>query len=359
LFGGKYDSYDSKEIFEAGDCAGPVFHGDRLTGFIMKIFLTGGTGNIGQYVTRALLEAGHELILYSRTPERIPQIGLLKNVTMVKGNLLDLEIMGRALQGCEALIHIALGYGLSPLEMLEHDTRVSAYLMETAESAGVKNFVYTSSTAAMGILKDGMDEMSYCEPDTLYGATKAATEKFLLGFRQYYNAQAVRGRKVTMRRNIIRPGYTFSNPAFEGGASQSDKRFRDIARAAIKGEDMVFARNDGTQFISASQIAQVYVKLVESDLDQEIFLTLGETFTSWADIARWAVGFSPGSASKVLYQEDDALKQPARYNTGKLKRVFGLAFDAADELKDHVRWNVERERKVLSGETVHDVYHVW
>ena len=38
----------------------------------MKIFVTGGTGNIGQYVTLALLKAGHELVMLTRTPERIP-----------------------------------------------------------------------------------------------------------------------------------------------------------------------------------------------------------------------------------------------------------------------------------------------
>ena len=38
----------------------------------MIIFVTGGTGNIGQYVTLALLKAGHELVMLTRTPERIP-----------------------------------------------------------------------------------------------------------------------------------------------------------------------------------------------------------------------------------------------------------------------------------------------
>ncbi|MBQ2668099.1 MAG: SDR family oxidoreductase, partial [Clostridia bacterium] len=67
----------------------------------MKIFVTGGTGNIGQYVTKALLEAGHEIVLLTRTPERIPGYLTMENVTVVRGNILDLEIMGEALQGCD------------------------------------------------------------------------------------------------------------------------------------------------------------------------------------------------------------------------------------------------------------------
>lgn len=325
----------------------------------MKIFIAGGTGNIGQYVTKALLEAGHEIVAYTRTPERIPQLGEQKNLTLVKGNILDLAIMEKALRGCDAVIHIALGWGNTPVEMLDHDTRVTVFLLEKAEQAGVKNFIYTSSTAVFGRNQDGADETTFCTPDDLYGSTKAATEKYLTGFRQYYTGQGVRGAAVKMRRNIIRPGYTFSNPAFEGGASQSDRRFRDIARAVLRGENLELSEYDGTQFISSAQIAQVYLKLVESDLDEEIFLALGEPFTSWADIARMAIDLVPGTLSRVVPPAGDPRRPPAHVKVDKLKRVFGISFDATAELREHVRWNIDRERKVLRGEKVHDVYHVW
>jgi UDP-glucose 4-epimerase len=324
----------------------------------MKIFITGGTGNIGQYVTKALLEAGHSLVVYTRTPERIPQIGELKNATLIKGSILDHAVMENALQGCDAVVHIALGWGNSPLEMLKNDTEVTVSLLEKAETAGVKNFVYTSSTAVYGRWFDGMDEDAPLYPDDLYGATKAASEKYLLGFNQNYTGQGVRGTRTVLRRNIIRPGYTFSNPAFEGGASQSDVRFRDIARAVLKGEDITVSQNDGTQFLSSQQIAQVYLKLVESDLNREIFLALGNSFTTWAEIAQWAVEMT-GGKTKVRYPAGEEKHKPGMVNVDKIKRVFGLSFDAVNDLKDHIRWNLDREEQVLAGKEVHNVYHVW
>jgi UDP-glucose 4-epimerase len=129
--------------------------------------------------------------------------------------------MRRALRGCDALIHIALGWGNTPLDMLDHDTRVTVFLLEQAEEAGLKNFVYTSSTAVYGPNQDGASEKSMRTPTNLYGATKAASEVFLLGYRQNYGGRGQPGEKVRIRRYIIRPGYTFSNPAYEGGASQS------------------------------------------------------------------------------------------------------------------------------------------
>lgn len=325
----------------------------------MKVFLTGGTGNIGQYVIKALLQAGHYLKLYTRTPDRIAQIAQLKGVELVQGNILQLDSMNAALQGCDAVIHIALGWGNSPLEMLDHDTRVTAFLLQAAEQAGVKNFMYTSSTAAIGHIRDGMDETAACKPTDLYGATKAASESFVLGFRQYYTGQGKYGISVNMRRNIIRPGYVFSNPAFDGGASQSDVRFRDIARAILRNEDLVFSENEGTQFLCAEQIAQVYLKLVESDRNEEIILALSAKHTAWADIARMAKELHPASISNILVNKDQGNLSAATYDVSKMHRLFGLRFDATNYLREHMQWNLEREKLVLAGKQVHDVYHVW
>jgi UDP-glucose 4-epimerase len=321
----------------------------------MKIFTTGGTGNIGQYVTKALSEAGHTQVVYTRTPGRVPGIGALKGVTEVKGHLSDYETMAGALAGCDAVIHIALGWGNEPMTMLENDTRASVFLMEAAEKAGVKQFIYTSSTAAVGPMPGDVDENTIRKPDDLYGATKAATELFLLGFRQYYAQQGGRGTQVKMRRNIIRPGYTFSNPAFEGGASQSDKRFANIARDILENRDINLRANDGTQFMSSGQLAQVYLKLIESDLNEEVFFALGNTYTTWADIARMALELTPESTSKLILEQDTP--HLYRYKMDKLEKHFALSFDATEELREHVKWNLDRQRSALAGKELHSVTH--
>lgn len=324
----------------------------------MRIFVTGGTGNIGQNVTKALLAAGHEIVLLSRTPDRIPVYQTLPNVTVVKGNILEQDVMEKALQGCDAVIHIALGWGNDPVEMLEHDTRVTLFLVDAAEKAGLKKFIYTSSTAAMGSLRDGMDETAQLLPGDLYGATKAASEMYLMGFNQYYNGQGVYGTKTQIVRNVIRPGYIFSSPAYEGGASQSDVRFLNIAKAVLQNEDLTFNKFDGTQFLSGKQIAELYVELVESDLRNETFMALGKKFVTWADIAQIAIHLTD-SSSNVIVPNADEERKPSYYNASKMERVFGLSFEGDEDLKDHIQWNIDRARKLLAGEQIHDVYHVW
>ncbi len=323
----------------------------------MIIFITGGTGNIGQYVTLALLERGHHVRLLTRTPERIPAYQNMENVSVIAGSLLDFDVLEKSVQGCDAVIHIALGWGNDPLNMLDHDTRVTAFLMSTAEQAGVKNFIYTSSTAAAGPMTDGADECSLRAPSDLYGSTKAATEMYLLGFRQYYSSQGGYGQPVRMRRNIIRPGYTFSNPAVPGGASQSDDRFKKIAEAVVNDKDLEFSAGDGTQFLSSRQIAQLYVRLVESELNEEIFYALSRNFITWHEIACMAKEMTPGCRS-VITAVGEATK-PNLYCVDKMERVFGLSFDGREDLREHIAWNLERAKAVKAGQSVHDVLHEW
>ena len=323
----------------------------------MKVFITGGTGNIGQYVTKAVLAAGHQVVLLTRTPDRIPAYADIPEIEIVKGNILELDILEKALQGCDAVIHIALGWGNTPVKMLEHDTKVTVFLMEAAEKAGVSQMIYTSSTAAMGPLRDGMDETALLLPGDLYGSTKAASEMYMIGFNRYYSGQGVPSEESKLRRNVIRPGYTFSNPAFPFGASQSDQRFNQIAKAVLQNQPLSFSATDGTQFISSGQIAELYVKLLESDLNREVFLALGTKFVSWADIAQNAKDKVPGSTSEITVTNQGG--QPSYYNVDKMNRVFGLSFAGDEELADHIAWNIERARKELEGEDVHNPYHVW
>lgn len=323
----------------------------------MTIFMTGGTGNIGQYVTKALLERGHHIRLLTRTPERVPAYQTMENVEVIGGNMNNLQVLEDNLQGCDAVIHIALGWGNDPVEMLDNDTRVTAFLLNAAEKAGVKNFIYTSSTAAMGPLRSGMDETALRMPTDLYGSTKAASELYLLGFRQYYSRQGGYGDKVTMRRNVIRPGYTYSNPAVPGGASQSDVRFKKIAEAIVNNEDLSFSLNDGTQFLSSRQIAQLYVKLVESDLDEEIFFALSRNFVSWHDIACVAKEMVPESTSRITATDEEG--EHSYYCVDKMQRVFGLSFDAWEDMREHIAWNLERAKAAKAGEKLHGVVHEW
>ena len=183
----------------------------------MRVFISGGTGNMGQNLTKKLIEGGHEVVLLTRTPDRVKGLIGLPNVTLVKGGVHDYDVIEKALAGCDAVVDFALNMrGKTALEIFDSDTRAVIFLLDAAEKAGVKKFLFTSSVAVMG---GEVNEKSPLQPYNIYAATKAAAEAYVLGFSGYFAGFAgEQGKEVTMKRNVIRPGETFSDPAFVGGA---------------------------------------------------------------------------------------------------------------------------------------------
>ena len=142
----------------------------------MRIFITGATGFIGSHVAYRLLEAGHELVVLARNPDKTPALSSHPRVRRVHGTLLDQATIRERLAGCEACVHVALGWGDTPLAMLDADTRATVGLLEACLHQGVKHFIYTSSTAALGGFWSRMSEADPTRPSDYYGATKAASE---------------------------------------------------------------------------------------------------------------------------------------------------------------------------------------
>jgi UDP-glucose 4-epimerase len=312
----------------------------------MKVFITGGTGNIGQYVTLAAVEKGHEVIVLSRTPEKY--CGLKEAVPAIKivgGRTDDYVMVGEYIRGCDAVIHIALGWGNEPITMCMDDTVPTVNLLEMSERAGVKKFIYTSSTATIGKYAYDMDENLPTSPAGLYGSTKAASEAYILGFKEYCAEAGTDGDKVEMSRNIIRPGYTFSNPLYSGGSSQLDRRFRDITDAVVKSHPIQLVKNDGTQFLSSEEIAKVYMAVLESELNEEIFFALSNTYTTWERIARIALEEYPESKSTIELYDKGYGDKPMMFSVKKIKETFGLEFVGEDEIRKHIRWNLQQSFK--------------
>lgn len=297
----------------------------------MKILVTGGTGFIGSYVVVELLAAGHDITIYARNPAKVPAFASDARLSFVEGELRDHDILRRAVEGMEAVVHIALGWGDEAETMLLNDTLPSVILMESAAVAGAKHFIYTSSTAAVGEIRPLMGPDIHPRPTDFYGATKASSESFLLAL----------SRRSPMRCNVIRPGYTFGNPVVPGASTQSDARFKSIAENAAKGAPIEVTRHDGTQFIWAGDLAKIYRSVLESDGNREIYHGLGAVFATWESIARQAIEMA-GSSSELRVIDRGWDARPSLFDVSKIRERFGYAFNGEVEIPGHLRHYLER-----------------
>lgn len=294
----------------------------------MKIFVTGGTGFIGSYVVKELLQYGHELTLLARNTSKVSGFVDHEQIRFVSGQMDNADVIAKGLAGQDACIHVALSWldGTAE-ETLVHETMPSVRLFQMAAEAGVKKIIYTSSIASFGSAPN--KDSGFIKPNSYYGATKAATEAYLMAIAAQYHIQA----------NIVRPGYTFGNPCIEGGHLYPDRKIVNMVESALKNEPMSFIKNDGTQFIWGGDLAKVYSSLLHSDeLDRSYYTAVSTEFRTWAQIAQMAVSLL-GSKSQISL-EDKGRPEPEGMpiDVSEIKNTFGFAFKADEYMKQHIQY---------------------
>jgi dihydroflavonol-4-reductase len=123
----------------------------------VRVFITGATGFVGGHVARAYASEGATLRLLTRQTSRLDSLSGIDADTVV-GDLREPEKLRSALEGCEALVHVAADYRLwvrDPAQMYAANVDGTRELLKIAREVGIQRVVYTSSVATMGFKSDG------------------------------------------------------------------------------------------------------------------------------------------------------------------------------------------------------------
>ena len=123
----------------------------------MRVFVTGGTGFVGGAVVRCLLQYGFEVVAFARQGADLRQLqGLPVNIT--EGDLSTVEIMKKAMLGCDWVFHVAGLYafwGYSWEQFYESNVQGTRNVLAAALDVGVQRVVHTSSIAVLGPPRQG------------------------------------------------------------------------------------------------------------------------------------------------------------------------------------------------------------
>jgi dihydroflavonol-4-reductase len=123
----------------------------------VRVFITGATGFVGAHVARRYAAEGASLCLLTRKTSRLDALEGIDAETVV-GDLREPASLRTAMEGCDALVHVAADYRLwvrDPHEMHAANVDGTRELLRIAREAGVQRVVYTSSVATMGFKADG------------------------------------------------------------------------------------------------------------------------------------------------------------------------------------------------------------
>ncbi|KAA2244949.1 NAD-dependent epimerase/dehydratase family protein [Chitinophaga agrisoli] len=121
------------------------------------ILVTGGTGFLGSYLLRALVNAGKPVRALYR--ERIPaQLqDIQQQVQWFQGDILDVTSLEEAMQGITQVYHCAAIVSFHPSTrqcMMQINVEGTANVVNMALDAGVQKLVHVSSVAALGRAKN-------------------------------------------------------------------------------------------------------------------------------------------------------------------------------------------------------------
>jgi nucleoside-diphosphate-sugar epimerase len=154
-----------------------------------RVMVTGGAGYVGSRLVPKLLDAGYEvsvLDLYLYGDDIFAAYRDNPTLRQIKGDLRNSADVARALDGCDAVIHLACisndpSFDLDPALGRSINYDCFRPLVRASKAAGVKRFVYASSSSVYGIKTDPeVTEDLPLEPLTDYSKYKALCEKVLI-----------------------------------------------------------------------------------------------------------------------------------------------------------------------------------
>jgi nucleoside-diphosphate-sugar epimerase len=148
----------------------------------MKVLVTGGGGFLGFAIVQLLVQEGYEVVTYSRgSYDALAKLG----VTQFQGTLSDYEQLCSAIQGCEAVFHVAAKTGFGGTYDSFHEVNVigTSNILRACRKYHMHYLIYTSSASV--VFDRGSGGIDEHQPypkifEAFYPQTKAIAEESVL-----------------------------------------------------------------------------------------------------------------------------------------------------------------------------------
>jgi putative NADH-flavin reductase len=126
----------------------------------MRILILGGTGAVGVLLIREALAHGHIVVVFARSPEKLPaDITNDRTVVVIKGQLSDSDELSKSMEGVDVVIS-ALGPAVSkgPFHAIGTPlAKAYQHIIEVMHSHNVRRLIALGTTS----IKDPNDKFNY------------------------------------------------------------------------------------------------------------------------------------------------------------------------------------------------------
>ena len=325
-----------------------------------EVLVLGATGFIGRELARQLVAAGRPIRVLVRNPGRLPTDLAGPMVEVARGDAADPEAVGAALEGIDAVYHLArAGDAKTWDDFLRRDVRVTERLAEACLERGVRRLIYTGTIdsyyagAGAGTITEATPTDPRIAGRNPYARAKAASEAILMALHRE------RGLPVV----ILRPGVVVGrggSPLHWGvGMWAHDSVCRtwgpgtaglplvlveDVAAALVRALEVEGIEGESFNLVGPQVVsAREYL----AELERHAGLELQKRATPpWrfyaAGLARWAVKQAVRHPDRRLasYRDWESRTHRARYDCSRAERVLG--------------WSPARDRDEIIRRGIHE-----
>lgn len=322
-----------------------LIEGQRTFWNERPVLVTGGTGLLGSWLVRALLERGAAVVTLVR--DWVPENGLLRSgaldrVTVVRGDVCDQQTVERALGEYEidTLFHLAAQtiVGIAnrnPLSTFESNIKGTWTVLEACRrSPAVRQIVVASSDKAYGT----HDELPYSEAAPLqgrhpYDVSKSCADLIAQSYAVTYGLPVA----VTRCGNL-----------YGGGDLNWNRIVPGTVRSALQGKRPII-RSDGSNvrdYFYVEDGALAYITLAERlalhrGLAGEAFNFSNEIQMTVLDIARMVLRLAGREDLQPDVRAEASNEIPHQYlDAAKARKVLGWRprFSLEEGLAKTIEW---------------------
>ncbi len=307
-----------------------------------KVLVTGGTGFLGAYIIKELIDKGYRVKALRRSrqsPFFIPA-SVMDKVEWVKGDILDTISLSEAVEDIDTIIHAAAKVSFHAKErkwMYKTNIDGTANVVNISLEKKIKKLVYVSSISALGRSGNG---------DTInegkqWQETKLATHYAITK----YHAEMEVWRGIAEGLNAV-----IINPSTIIGYGDWDTTSCAIFKSTYN--EFPWYTNGVNGFVDVRDAARAAILLMESDIKSERFIISGENWSFRDLINSMADGFS----KKQPQKEASPFLGALAWRAEKIKSIFTggkplLTKESARLAQSHNYFDNSKIKKYLPGFT--------
>jgi dihydroflavonol-4-reductase len=248
----------------------------------VKALVTGAAGFIGSHVTAALATSGAEVRAFDRRPVERQADG----VEPVVGDILDPDAVDKALDGCDAVFHLAAVYSYR---------RADAALMRRVNVDGTRTLLDALARNGRGVRLVHTSSCATCGPVPGRAATEAdsppAWELSVPYKRTKLEAEQLALRAAAEGHDVVVVNPTTPVGPGDRGPTPTGKMVRDV----VTGRAPAYLARGVLNVVAVEDVAASHLRAHESGRPGERYLLGGENVTMrelFATLAR-AAGRTP------------------------------------------------------------------